>query len=241
MRHWAFGRCQVYVALRCGRCGPVSPVPPPTTPSRTRCLHRRLARAARTCGLAAVAWPNRVNTGGDPSHGVNRLQWRAARGVALRTAGFAAAARRLPPTAHGRHALWTRCVRHEQKRLDERSRRGRPTLEAGSQCFAPPLGRGAHERWGSGALICAVSSTLAHAGLSLARRMLSRRRSRVFYELRGRSQREASRESAREMGIFRVLCAALEELPGAGPHSCVPVCPSADAGCCHARPDSRPP
>ena len=97
------------------------------------------------------------------------------------------------------------------------------------------------ERWGSGALICAVSSTLAHAGLSLARRMLSRRRSRVFYELRGRSQREASRESAREMGIFRVLCAALEELRrwSAQLRPCLPLGP--DAGCCHARPDSRPP
>jgi hypothetical protein len=27
----------------------------------------------------------------------------------------------------------------------------------------------------------------------------------------------------------------------AGPQCCVPVCPSADAGCCQARPDSRPP
>ena len=188
MRHWAFGRCQVYVALRCGRCGPVSPVPPPTTPSRTRCLHRRLARAARTCGLAAVAWPNRVNTGGDPSHGVNRLQWRAARGVALRTAGFAAAARRLPPTAHGRHALWTRCVRHEQNvSMSVQGDAGQP-WKRGPSVLHPLWGA---ERWGSGALICAVSSTLAHAGLSLARRMLSRRRSRVFYELRGRSQREA--------------------------------------------------
>ena len=238
MRHWAFGRCQVYVALRCGRCGPVSPVPPPTTPSRTRCLHRRLARAARTCGLAAVAWPNRVNTGGDPSHGVNRLQWRAARGVALRTAGFAAAARRLPPTAHGRHALWTRCVRHEQKRLDERSRRGRPTLEAGSQCFAPPLGRGAHERWGSGALICAVSSTLAHAGLSLARRMLSRRR-RAYFTNCGGARSGRPREKAHGKWAYSEFCALRSKR--AGPHSCVPVCPSADAGCCHARPDSRPP
>ena len=55
------------------------------------------------------------NTGGDPRHRVRRFQWRAAAaGVALRRAGLGAAARRLPPTAHGRHALRTRRLRHWQ-------------------------------------------------------------------------------------------------------------------------------
>ena len=234
MRHWAFGRCQVYVALRCGRCGPVSPVPPPTTPSRTRCLHRRLARAARTCGLAAVAWPNRVNTGGDPSHGVNRLQWRAARGVALRTAGFAAAARRLPPTAHGRHALWTRCVRHEQNvSMSVQGEAGQPS---GVLVFCTPSGArsaGAPERClqhfsarravsGSPyAFPTSVARILRIAG-ALAARGLARKRT-------GNGHIQSSVRCARRVALH------------AGPHSCVPVCPSADAGCCHARPDSRPP
>jgi hypothetical protein len=234
MRHWAFGRCQVYVALRCGRCGPVSPVPPPTTPSRTRCLHRRLARAARTCGLAAVAWPNRVNTGGDPSHGVNRLQWRAARGVALRTAGFAAAARRLPPTAHGRHALWTRCVRHEQNvSMSVQGEAGQPS---GVLVFCTPSGArsaGAPERClqhfsarravsGSPyAFPTSVARILRIAG-ALAARGLARKRT-------GNGHILSSVRCARRVA----LCA--------GPQCCVPVCPSADAGCCHARPDSRPP
>lgn len=54
----------------------------------------------RSGGMAAV-----FNTGGHPSHGVGRLQWRAAGNVALRRADSGAAARWLPPSAHGRHAL----------------------------------------------------------------------------------------------------------------------------------------
>ena len=75
----------------------------------------------RSGGMAAA-----FNTGGHPSHGVSRLQWRAAGDVALRRAGSRGAARWLPPSTHGRHALRASGGRHPFRPVVQgRSRRPR--------------------------------------------------------------------------------------------------------------------
>ena len=75
----------------------------------------------RSGGMAAV-----FNTGRHPSHGVSRLQWRAAGDIALRRAGSRGAARWLPPSTHGRHALRPSGGRHPFRPVVQgRSRRPR--------------------------------------------------------------------------------------------------------------------
>ena len=82
----------------------------------------------RSGGMAAV-----FNTGRHPSHGVSRLQWRAAGDIALRRAGSRGAARWLPPSTHGRHAVRPSGGRHPF----------RPVVQGRSQ---RPRGKGGRDR-----------------------------------------------------------------------------------------------